>query len=146
MSVDITKNILPALTTLVLILANPNRAHPYPYPSVNLPSVNTKVAQNPFKLPQLEDAEMSEILRQQSFEYILKGMQSEEAGEEGDAQDYYKAAIETYNENGWAWLLLGRLQQEAQLVQHSYELFDAQNDNRGKATAIEVMRAIKGSR
>jgi hypothetical protein len=138
MSIDITKTLLLVLATSVMVL-NPSLAQSYP--NVNLASVNAKITLNPFKLA---ESGMSES--QQSFEYILKGIEAEGAGEEGDAQDYYKAAIETDEENAWGWLLLGRLQQEAQLVQHSYELFDAQNDDRGKATAIEVMRAIKGIR
>ncbi len=127
-----------ASMSLLLTLAQPVCSQPNS-------SAIAKIAQNPFGLPQSEDSEMTET-RQKSFEFILAGVAFEEAGEDEEAQAYYEAAIETDEENGWGWLLLGRLRHEPRLVKHSYMVFDSQNDAQGKAAAVDVMKSIKASR
>jgi tetratricopeptide (TPR) repeat protein len=141
MSIKITTTVITLLASITLPLTNPARAQSYSIPTVNIAS-NANIASILFELPQT-DTEISET-RQQSFNYILKGLDFEEEGEEEEAQEYYKAAIEADSENGWGWLLLGRLLRDRSLVEHAYSLFDQQNEAQGKAATVKVWESITG--
>jgi tetratricopeptide (TPR) repeat protein len=140
MPIDIPTTITALLfTSISFSLGLATHPRSLSYPSADIAPVNAKITQNPFELTEMTDA------RQQSFEYILKGIEAEEADRKEAAREYYTAAIEADEENGWGWLLLGRLLRQPRLIEHSYDLFSQQNDSQGKAIAIEVMEAIQAS-